>query len=164
MKQSSLIIAYREYEDCTRLPQEDRVLLEEACRAAQSAYAPYSRFQVGAAVRLADGTAVRGSNQENAAYPSGICAERTALFFANSNFPDAAVRSIAVTAYHGGQWMPTPTFPCGACRQVLAECEKRAGSPIRIIVGSSGKVLVFDSVRQLLPFVFDNLPGKKAEE
>ena len=111
-------------------------------------------------MRLSNGEIIAASNQENAAYPSGLCAERVAIFYAHAKFPDASVESIAVTASVGGHICETPTYPCGACRQVLAESEMRSGSPIRVIVGGEKFTQVMDSISALLPFTFDNLPKR----
>ena len=133
----------------------DRSLLEAAIDACEGSYAPFSHYHVGAAVMLSDGTVVKGANQENAAFPSGLCAERTALFAAHANYPQQAVRALAVTAARNGKMVPDPAWPCGACRQVLAESQKRAGAPVRVIVGGAERILVFDSVESVLPFIFD---------
>ena len=108
---------------------EDRSLLESAIGATKGSYAPFSHYNVGAAVLLSDGTVVQGANQENAAFPSGLCAERTALFAAHAQHPELAVRALAVTACRNGRMAPEPAWPCGACRQVLAETQKRAEAP-----------------------------------
>ena len=125
---------------------EDRSLLESAIGATKGSYAPFSHYNVGAAVLLSDGTVVQGANQENAAFPSGLCAERTALFAA-----------IAITACRDGRMVPEPAWPCGACRQVLAESQKRAGAPVRVIVGGLSRIVVFSCVEDILPFIFNGL-------
>ncbi len=139
------------------MPSEDGELLESAISAAEGAYAKYSSFRVGAAVRMSNGVVVIGSNQENAAYPSGLCAERTALFYASARYPGESVEAIAVVALDDKGVLTELTYPCGACRQVMAEYEMRAGREMRIIVGSAGVVQVFTGVRSLMPFIFDNL-------
>ena len=141
----------------SELSETELLLVKEAQKATLRSYAPYSHFKVGAAVLLQNGTVVTGTNQENAAYPSGLCAERTTLFYAHAKYPDAAVKSIALAAKQNGALTDRFTYPCGACRQVLHESQMRSGAPIRIIVGSATKVLVLDSVNDLLPFAFDNL-------
>ena len=160
MCQKSISISYKEYFRNEGLELKDKELLDRAKKASEGAYAPYSNFNVGAAVRLSNGEIIPASNQENAAYPSGLCAERVAIFYAHAKFPDASVESIAVTASVGGHICETPTYPCGACRQVLAESEMRSGSPIRVIVGGEKFTQVMDSISALLPFTFDNLPKR----
>jgi cytidine deaminase len=160
MCQKSISISYNEYFRNEGLDLKDKELLDRAKMASEGAYAPYSNFNVGAAVRLSNGEIIAASNQENAAYPSGLCAERVAIFYAHAKFPDASVESIAVTASVGGHICETPTYPCGACRQVLAESEMRSGSPIRVIVGGEKFTQVMESISALLPFTFDNLPKR----
>ncbi len=160
MCQKSISISYNEYFRNEGLDSKDSELLDRAKKASEGAYAPYSNFNVGAAVRLSNGEIIAASNQENAAYPSGLCAERVAIFYAHAKFPEAAVESIAVTASVGGHICDTPTYPCGACRQVLSESEMRSGSPIRVIVGGEKFTQVMDSISALLPFSFDNLPKR----
>ena len=134
-------------------------LIQSAVDATKTAYAPYSLFKVGAAVRLNTGQIITGSNQENIAYPSGLCAERVALFSAAAQFPETSVEAIAVTASHDFEENDEVFSPCGACRQVMAEFEQRSGKEIQIIINSpDGKVRVFKGVKQLLPFSF-NSPG-----
>ena len=158
MNRKSITISYSEYNSNNELPAKDKELLDVAIEATKNSYAPYSRFNVGAAVRLANGEIISASNQENAAYPSGLCAERVAIFYANSRYPDVKVEALAVTASVNGDICDNPTYPCGACRQVLAETEQRSGNNIRIIIGGEKITQVIDSVEGLLPFVFDNLP------
>ena len=157
MIERELSIKYLEYFSALELPSSDRKLLESANRAADGAYAKYSSFRVGAAVRMSNGEVVIGSNQENAAYPSGLCAERTALFYASARYPDESVEAIAVVAVDDNGVLTELTYPCGACRQVMAEYEMRAGRDMRVIVGSAGVVQVFTGVKSLMPFIFDNL-------
>ena len=149
-----LEITYSEYSSVNELPQMDANLLNAAVEALNGSYAPYSNFNVGAAVLLDNGVIVKGANQENIAYPSGLCAERTALFSAHANYPDNKVVSIALTSSQNGLLLATPPFPCGACRQVMVQTQTRNGSPLRIIIGGSDKVFVFNSVESLLPFIF----------
>jgi cytidine deaminase len=158
MEQKSIVIHYDEYQKNEGLETKDRELLQSAVEAANSAYAPYSNFNVGAAVRLSNGEVISANNQENAAYPSGLCAERVAIFYAHAKYPDAYIVSLAVTAKVNGLQCETPTYPCGACRQVLAESEQRGGHPIKIIIGGEKITQVVKSTDSLLPFVFDNLP------
>lgn len=139
------------------LSEQDREVVEAARKATANSYAVYSGFNVGAAVRLADGTVVAGTNQENAAYPSGLCAERTALFWANSQHPDKAVEILAIAARTEEGELAHPITPCGACRQVMLETEKRFNTPIRIILyGTEECYIIEDGVRTLLPLSFDS--------
>ena len=142
---------------CTyeELSEQDRHLIDAAKRATQSSYAPYSHFQVGAAALLADGCVITGSNQENAAYPSGMCAERTTLFHAGASHPDTPVVALAIAAYTEGAFTKKPIAPCGACRQVMLEIEQRHGHPIRILLYGTEAVYVIEGgVSELLPLMF----------
>ena len=143
---------------CTydELPVADRELVDAARSATSGSYAVYSHFNVGAAVRLANGVVVCGSNQENAAYPSGICAERTTLFWANSQYPGKAVLVLAIAARTANGELAKPIPPCGACRQVILETEKRYNKAIKIILyGSEECYVVEDGIKALLPLTFD---------
>jgi cytidine deaminase len=151
MNKSTLTIEYTETTP-DRIPREDALLLEKAVSACDNAYAPYSHFKVGAAVRLSDGMIVTGNNQENVSFPAGVCAERSALNYAHAKYPEQPVEAIAIAAKNKEILCQKPVSPCGICRQVLLESEKRAGKPIRIILGSKGTVRIFESVKDLLPF------------
>lgn len=135
------------------LPTADRELVDAAKDMTRNSYAPYSRFHVGAAIRLDDGTVVRGANQENAAYPSGTCAERTACYQASALYPGRRMVKIAVAAWTGGEFQGKPISPCGACRQALVEYEKLYG-PMEVLLYGSECVYVFPSVASLLPLTF----------
>lgn len=135
------------------LSDDDRRLVDEAKRMTATSYAPYSRFHVGAAILMADGSVATGSNQENAAYPSGTCAERTAAYHASAVKPGVAMKKIAVAAWTGGRFQGRPISPCGACRQVLAEYEKLYG-PIEVLLYGEECVYVLPSVASLLPLTF----------
>ena len=138
------------------LAAHDREVVEAARKATANSYAVYSGFNVGAAVRLSDGTIVSGTNQENAAYPSGLCAERTALFWANSQYPDKAVEVLAIAARTTQGELEKPIPPCGACRQVILETEKRFNTPIRIILyGTKECYVIEEGIKALLPLSFD---------
>ena len=138
------------------LTSEELHLLDEARRATYRSYAPYSHFSVGAAVELTDGTIVSGSNQENAAYPSGLCAERTAVFYANSRYPEQPIRRICIVARNTeGQFLQRPISPCGACRQVLLEAEQRAKNAIEVLLYGTDGVYIISSIKDLLPLEFD---------
>lgn len=137
------------------LTPNEQHLLQLAIEATGRSYAPYSKFCVGAAVRLDNGIELAGSNQENAAYPSGLCAERTALFYAGAQYPDVPVRMLAIAARGSdGELTEEPTGPCGACRQVIIESETRADSPIRILLYGKKYVYVIDGIRPLMPLTF----------
>jgi len=139
------------------LSAEERTLVDAACAATQGSYAPYSHFCVGAAVLLADGTVVRGSNQENAAFPSGTCAERCAMFYANAAHPEQPVRALAVAARKSdGRFTAEPISPCGACRQVLVETEFRYGRPFTVLLYGTDGICRLKSPKDLLPFHFDD--------
>lgn len=139
------------------LPDADKAVVNAARGATANSYSTYSNFSVGAAVRLCDGTVVCGSNQENAAYPSGMCAERTTLFWANSNYPSSPVEVMAVAARNAQGELEMPITPCGACRQVMLETERRFGNTIRIILyGSRQCYVIDDGVKALLPLSFDS--------
>ncbi len=154
MENKQLVIAYSEYDSLQELPEADRRLMQAAMEATQTAYVPYSHFHVGAALRLADGTVVRGSNQENIAYPSGLCAERTALFSASAQYPDQAVEALAVVGFHEGAF--TEASPCGACRQVMSEYELRYGNELTVFCYlEGGRIRRISGVKSLLPFAFD---------
>mgnify|MGYP002623269425 CR=1 FL=1 len=136
------------------LDEADRELIEAAKRATKGSYAPYSRFHVGAAVRLRDGSILTGANQENAAFPSGLCAERTALFAAGAQHPGQPVVALAIAARKGKRFLAQPISPCGACRQVMSGVEDRYGIPIRILLYGSEGILVSDGISPLLPIRF----------
>ena len=146
------VIGKYSYEE---LDESFRKLVDQAKNATQQSYAPYSQFRVGAAVLLADGQVVIGANQENAAYPSGLCAERTALFSANVQHRDTPVCAIAVAARNADGFLPVPVTPCGACRQVMLEVEHRYGRPITIILYGTEAIYVIDSVTDILPLEFE---------
>ena len=155
MENRDLHIRYEAYGNMDQLPEPDAALLQNAAEATQLAYAPYSRFRVGAAARLADGSVVQGANQENASFPAGICAERVLLSTLSSIHPGVRVDAIAITYRHDARSDDKPVAPCGVCRQSLVEYEDRMGVPLKIILaGPGGEVLVFRSVKDLLPFHF----------
>lgn len=155
MKKELFSLEMTYYDSEKELSPEDFQLLNQAHKASQKAYAPYSRFRVGAAVRLVNGEIIQGNNQENAAYPSGLCAERVALFYAHAIWPDVAVESIAVTVRSERTIINEPLTPCGSCRQVMAEYEKKSNKKMRVIMqGETGPVMVAESMNVLLPFSF----------
>jgi cytidine deaminase len=140
----------------SELNDADSELLKQAEEAAKNAYAPYSQFYVGAALRLASSEIIIGTNQENVAYPSGLCAERVAIFSASTNHPNERVESMAITVNTTRSAIIEPLSPCGACRQVIMEYQNKQQSPIRLILGSqSDKVWIFENAAALLPFGFE---------
>lgn len=150
-----LTIHYEWLNHWKELPDTEHILIEKAYEAAEDAYAPYSDFKVGAAVLLEDGTVIKGNNQENIAYPSGLCAERVALFYAGANYRGTAVKTIVVVAQGDLIAGDECVSPCGSCRQVIAESESRQEEAIRIIlVAQDGKTWIFDSIKDLLIFPF----------
>ena len=138
------------------LPAEDRALIDVAKRVCRDSYAPYSKFHVGAALRLVNGVVVEGNNQENAVYPAGCCAERTALYYAGAAHPGVAVEAIAVSIWRElyGKYLAKPGSPCGVCRQHLVETEQRYGQKIRVILYGEDEIYVLQSAADLLPLTF----------
>lgn len=137
------------------LTEADKKLIDLAKEATRRSYAPYSRFRVGAALLLENGEIVTGSNQENVAYPSGICAERTTGFYASSRYPGVRFVKLAVAAWHDGAFLPNPISPCGGCRQALSEYEKNGGQPVEVMLYGTEGTYVFNSIRDLLPLCFE---------
>lgn len=145
------------YEEITteQLDETDKTLVEQAKEAVEGSYAPYSDFHVGCAVRLIDGTIVKGANQENVSYPCGNCAERSALFYAETNYPNTILTDMAIIAKSKETFTEAPTAPCGLCRQALLEAEERQKRPLRILMCGKRKIWIVKSVKELLPFNFD---------
>ncbi len=161
MKKHVFTTTFTEYADDSELAASDLELLQSARAAAKNAYAPYSNFFVGAALRLENDVIVKGNNQENAAYPSGLCAERVAIFSAGANYPEQAINAIAICCVTENK-TGKPFSPCGGCRQVLGEYENRHGKPMRIILGGlKGISFVIESVKDLLPLAFEGEVLKK---
>jgi cytidine deaminase len=145
------------FDTIEELPIIEQNLMFEAIKARKKAYAPYSQFKVGAAILLDNGEVVTGSNQENAAYPSGLCAERVAIFYAGAIYPDATILKMAISAASENNKTAIPVPPCGACRQSIAEYEIRQDTPIEIYyMGETGAIHQSASLKNLLPFLFDN--------
>lgn len=141
--------------DFDEMSNNDQILINNAKRILDSAYSPYSGFSVGASVLLDNGKTIEGSNQENVAFPSGLCAERVALFYVGSEYPDSKIKTIAISALSHSFTIEDYISPCGACRQVMAEYEEKQNSKIRVLLHSpNGKVLISKSVEDLLPFIF----------
>lgn len=157
MKEQKVEIKYTVYGSLEELEPDDRKVVEAALKAQVSSYAPYSRFNVGAAVLLADGSIVTGSNQENAAYPSGLCAERTAMFSASAGHPGIPFVTLAVVGGPSQTVCDEPAAPCGGCRQVMAEYQKVSGRPMNIILIGAKEIYKFTGVEMILPFIFDSL-------
>lgn len=154
MKEFNIVSAIREWK-FEEMDDEDKHLIEAAKEASGNSYSPYSKFAVGAAVKLANGKVLSGCNQENAAYPSGLCAERTTLFYANANYPNTPVNVLAIAAHTENGFSEEPVPPCGACRQVILETEKRFNQPIRILLYGSKRVYDIKGIGELLPLSFD---------
>ena len=155
MKEQKLEFHYEVYDDISELSQEDASLLSKAREVLNQAYAPYSHFNVGAVARMANGDEVKGTNQENASYPVGICAERVLLGTAANMFPEMAISTLAIS--YGGKNVVSdhPISPCGMCRQALSEFENRVNQPMRVILGGlKGKIYILASASLLLPFAF----------
>jgi len=151
----NLTISYEQFHDWKSLEDKDQALVLRAYEVCETAWAPYSKFRVGAAVLMETGEIITGSNQENVAYPSGLCAERVALFYAGANLPKTAVETICIVAK--GTLIPEDTnlSPCGGCRQVMLETENRQAKPYRVIlVNQNGSATVFSSAKDLLPLAF----------
>lgn len=157
MTNKEIKITYSEYSSIDELPAQDRLVAEAAISATASSYAPYSGFNVGAAVMLEDGEIIIGSNQENAAYPSGLCAERTAMFYAGAHRPDKAIVKIAIAGGQNGVLCSDPATPCGACRQVMAQYQARGGRPMEVILVGGERIWKFSKVDDIMPLIFDSL-------
>lgn len=157
MTEKEINIRFHEYTSLDELDKADRELAEAAIDAMKGSYAPYSHFNVGAAVRLSNGVIVKGANQENAAFPSGLCAERTAMFSAGATWPDKAMVSLALAGGVMGRLAKSPATPCGACRQVMAQYQTKGGRPMSVIMVGDGIILKFDRVDDILPLIFDSI-------
>ena len=156
MKEISVTSSFLVYDSIKELSNEVQDLMEQAIEIRKKAYAPYSKFRVGAALLLDNGKIVLGSNQENAAYPSGLCAERVAIFYAGSVYPEAKILKMAITAASDTNQTKAPIPPCGSCRQSIAEYEIKQETPIEIyFMGEIGEVYKSTSLKNLLPFMFD---------
>jgi cytidine deaminase len=155
MQEKKFEFSYKEYKSLDELPEDQQWLLNEAREVTEQAYAPYSHFQVAAVAKLANGEIVAGSNQENASFPVGLCAERVLLASISSLFPKVPIDTIAISYKSEGQKSDHPISPCGICRQSLQEFESRVGKPVQLILGGmTGPVFVLDSASRLLPLAF----------
>ncbi|MBD0830756.1 cytidine deaminase [Aestuariibaculum sediminum] len=156
MKEIKIEATLTIFDSVKELPDDIRLLIDKAIKARTKAYAPYSQFQVGAAILLDNGKIVTGSNQENASFPSGLCAERTAIYYAGAKYPKAHIIRMAISATSLNKPSLTPIPPCGACRQAIAEYEIKQKEPIEIYyMGATGNVALSKSLENLLPFFFD---------
>jgi cytidine deaminase len=155
MKPLNIITKIQEYDDIGDIELIDRQLINAAKKSCENAYAPYSKFRVGAAVRLDDGTIVLGNNIENAAFPSGICAERSALYAASSNYPHLKPLAIAIAAMNEDGFTNEPVPPCGNCRQVIAEEEYRNGKNLKVILSGKSRITIIENGGDLLPLQFN---------
>jgi cytidine deaminase len=155
MKKNNISFSYTEYKSVSEMAAGEKELIDAANQVALNAYAPYSSFRVGAALRLKSGKIVCGANVENAAFPSGICAERSAISNAVSNYPGDNISEIAICAINNGSQTEDSISPCGNCRQVIAEEESRTGEKIKIILSGKNKILVIDTIADLLPLQFN---------
>ena len=157
MEEKHIDIRFIEYNSIDELCPEDKELSQAAIEAMSGSYAPYSHFNVGAAVRLSNGVIRKGANQENAAFPSGLCAERTAMFAAGAEYPDKDLVSIAIAGGVFGRLAAHPATPCGACRQVMAQYQTKSGKPMSIIMVGAAKIWKFARVDDILPLIFDSI-------
>ncbi|TRW99747.1 cytidine deaminase [Flavobacterium gawalongense] len=156
MKEITITTQFSVFDSLEDLPNDIYSLMEQAVAIRKKAYAPYSKFRVGTAILLDNGKIVLGSNQENAAYPSGLCAERVAIFQAGAIYPDAKILKMAITAASDTNKTTTPIPPCGSCRQSIAEYEIKQDTPIEIyFMGETGAIYKSASLKNLLPFLFD---------
>ena len=156
MEKQNINFEIRIFESVKELSQPVFNLMQEAISIKSKAYSPYSNFQVGAALRLANGKVITGNNQENSSYPAGLCAERVALFYASANYPDQAIEIMALSASPVNKPNDKPVPPCGSCRQAIAEYEYKSNQPIEIyFMGDHGRVIAVSSVKTLLPLAFD---------
>jgi cytidine deaminase len=156
MKEINITTRFSVFETNQDLPNDIQDLMNQSVAIRKKAYAPYSNFRVGVAILLDNGQVVLGSNQENAAYPSGLCAERVAIFQAGAIYPEARILKMAITAASDTNKTESPIPPCGACRQSIAEYEMKQNQPIEIyFMGEIGLIYKSDSLKNLLPFMFD---------
>ena len=156
MEKQNINFEIKIFESIEELSQPVFDLMQEAISIKSKAYSPYSNFQVGAALRLANGKVITGNNQENSSYPAGLCAERVALFYTSANYPEQAIKTMALSASPMNAHNDQPVPPCGSCRQAIAEYEYKSNQPIEIyFMGDRGKVIAVSSVKTLLPFAFD---------
>lgn len=139
----------------SELSNIEQELVQDALDSAKKSYAPYSNFHVGASLLLENGKIIKGNNQENAAYPSGLCAERVAIFYANANYPEVKIKTMIIVALNRNGLTPKPVYPCGSCRQVMIENESRLKSNIKLILVGEKSIHILENASQLLPMGFD---------
>ncbi len=161
VKQKKISFQYTEFTSENELSSELKGLAASARKIAKKAYSPYSKFNVGAAILLEDGNVITGNNQENSAYPSGLCAERVALFYANAQYPDVSIKTIAIVAYNNKEETELPVYPCGACRQVIIESQQRFNKPIQLLFIGKKHIHFVENASHLLPLEFDKDSLKK---
>lgn len=156
MKEITITTSFLEFESIEELDASSQKMMQLAIEARKKAYAPYSKFTVGCSILLDNGKVVEGSNQENAAYPSGLCAERVAIFYAGSNYPNAKILKLFISASPQDRELEQPIPPCGSCRQSIAEYEIKQDQNIEIyFMGGKGKIYKSNSLKNILPFMFD---------
>jgi cytidine deaminase len=156
MQKKEISFTLQQFAEATQLEAADRELVLQARSAATRAYNPYSHYAVGAAIRLADGQILTGNNQENASFPAGICAEQVVLAYANANWPQTAVTDIAISAIDTSGQVAKIIRPCGICRQVMVEVEKKFDQALRVIMDGQSGIEIVQQARQLLPLTFDD--------
>ncbi len=157
MEKKRQAFEYTLFDSLEELSSEYRLLMNSAIETRSNAYAPYSKFRVGAAILLENGETVIGNNQENASYPAGVCAERVAMMYASASYPEVAIKAIAISATSENHQVVEPVSSCGICRQTMAEYEQKQKGPIEILMmGETGSIIKCDSVLDLLPFAFDS--------
>ena len=157
MRKRKLVIEYEDFASVEEMDPLDQELVAAAIDAQKGSYSPYSHFRVGAALRLENGLIIKGANQENNAYPAGLCAERTAMFAAGANYPDLAFDTLAIVGSDQNGICDNPATPCGECRQVMAEYQTKGGRPLKVILVGAKKIQKFSKVDDILPFIFDSL-------
>lgn len=156
MVEKEIKVKYTVFNSIDELSKDDAFLIAKAREASLNSWAPYSHFNVGSAVKLENGIILTGSNQENAAYPTGLCAERVALFYANSSIPDLAVVSLAISASKTGNITKNPIMPCGSCRQAILESEIRFNKKVRLLLDGTDEIVIVEGIENLLPLSFSN--------
>jgi cytidine deaminase len=156
MKKREIISVLTDYNSSAELEKIYEELINNAKKAAESAYAPYSKFKVGAAVLLENGQIIRGNNQENAAYPSGLCAERVAIFYASAQYPEQPIKAIAVAALTADGYTKEPIPPCGSCLQVMLESENKSKGSVKVFLYGENKITSAESIKQFLPVNFNS--------
>jgi len=156
MRKKKIEIIFKEYSDIKELPDKEQNLIYAARKTVKKAYAPYSKFKVGAALLMEDDSIITGNNQENASSPVGSCAERTAIYWANANFPEKKILAIAVTSLDKEGEKAKHLSPCGLCRQTLMETQQRFSSPIKVFIDNRDQILEIPDIESLLPLSFSN--------